>query len=62
MDPCLIYRSFVYRSYYVIVGSIMSIQWGSEIMTSLEFKWSERGWVTNGPDFEWDLKSASPTI
>ena len=32
-------------------------QWGSEIQTRLDFKWVERGWVENGPDFEWDLKS-----
>ena len=25
-------------------------------------KWSKRGWVALGPDFEWDLKSESPTI
>ena len=34
------------------------IQWGSEILTSLDFEWSKRGWVAaNGLDFEWDLKS-----
>ena len=38
------------------------IQWGFEIWTSLDFKWSKRGWIVNGPDFEWDLKSRSPTI
>ena len=29
---------------------------------SLDFKWSKRGWVANGLDFEWHLKSGSPTI
>ena len=24
--------------------------------------WKKRGWVTNGPDFEWDLISESPII
>ena len=38
------------------------VQWGSEIWTSLYFKWLKRGWVANGPDFEWDLKSGSLTI
>ena len=37
-------------------------QWGSEIQTSMDFEWSKRGWVANGLDFEWDLKSGSPTI
>ena len=35
---------------------------GSELQTSLDFEWSKRGWVANGPDFEWDLKSESPAI
>ena len=26
------------------------IQWGSEIRTSLDFEWSKRGWVANGPE------------
>ena len=39
-----------------------SIQWGSEIRPSLDFEWSERGWVANGLDFEWHLKSWSLTI
>ena len=38
------------------------IQWGSEIRLSPDFKWSKRGKVANGLDFEWDLKSRSPTI
>ena len=40
----------------------MEIQWGSEIWTSLDLEWSKKGWVADGPDFEWDLKSGSPTI
>ena len=42
--------------------SCFNVQWGSEIRTSLDFEWSKRGWVANGPGFEWDLKSGSPTI
>ena len=38
------------------------IQWGSEIRTSLDFEWSNRGWVAKDPDFEWDLNSGSPII
>ena len=38
------------------------LQWGSEIRPSLDFEWSKTGWVTNGLDFKWDLKSGSPTI
>ena len=38
------------------------VQWGSEIQKSLDFQWSKRGWVLNGLDFKWDLKSGSPTI
>ena len=38
------------------------IQWESELRTSLDFEWSKRGWVVNGPYFEWDLKSISPHI
>ena len=38
------------------------LQWGSEFQTSLDYEWSKRGWVANGYDFEWDLKSGSPTI
>ena len=33
------------------------LQWGSEIQTCLDLKWSKRGWFANGPDLEWDLKS-----
>ena len=33
------------------------IQWGSEIRTILDFEWSKRGWISNGFDFEWDLKA-----
>ena len=39
-----------------------AVQWGSEILTSMDFKWSKRGWVANGMDFERDLKSGCPTI
>ena len=38
------------------------IQCGSEIQTNLDFEWPKRGWVANGPDLEWDLKSKSPII
>ena len=37
------------------------IQSGSEIWASLYFESSKRGWVANGQDFEWNLKSGSPT-
>ena len=46
----------------VMDNSGRGLQWGSEIRTSLEFEWSKRGWVSNVPDFEWDLKSGSSTI
>ena len=46
----------------LITDPVNSIQWGSEICTSLYFEWSKRGWGENGPDFEWNLKSWSPTI
>ena len=39
-----------------------SVQWGSEIQTSLDFEWSKRGWVEKGLDLKWNLKSRSPTI
>ena len=35
---------------------------GSAIQTSLDFQWSQRSWVANGLNFEWNPKSASPTI
>ena len=38
------------------------VQWGSEIRTSKYFEWLKKGWVANGLDFVWDLKSGSPTI
>ena len=41
---------------------VTSVQWGSEIRTRLDFKWSKRGWVANGVNFEWDLKFGSSTI
>ena len=37
----------------------MLILWRSEIRPSLDSKWSKRGWVANGLDFEWNLKSRS---
>ena len=41
--------------------SKIELQWGSEIWTSLDFNSSKRGWVANGPNLEWDLKSQRPT-
>ena len=35
---------------------------GTEIRTSLDFKWSKSGWVAYGPGYKWNLKSGSPTI
>ena len=32
------------------------------MQTSLDFETSKRGWVANGPNFEWDLKTGRPTI
>ena len=49
--PPFEYQTSEYRT------SQSSLQWGSEIWTSLDFEWSKRGWVANGLDFEWDLKS-----
>ena len=46
----------------VMDNSRRGLQWGSEIRTRLDFEWSKRGWVPNGPDFEWDLKSRNSTI
>ena len=40
----------------------LELQWGSEIGTPLDFEWSKRGWFAKGLDFEWDLKSRSPSI
>ena len=37
----------------------LTVQWGSEIQTSLEFNWVKRGWLANGPDFEWDFDWSS---
>ena len=42
-------------------GNLNRIEWGSEIWTSLEFKRLKIGWVVNDLDFEWDMKSGSPT-
>ena len=39
-----------------------AVQWGSEIMTSVDFEWSKKGWVTIRPDFKWDLKSRSQQL
>ena len=36
------------KKWYVAVSLI---QWGSEILTSLDSEWSKRGWVANGLDF-----------
>ena len=36
---------------------IFTVERGSEIWASLKFEWSKRGWVANGPDFEWDLEA-----
>ena len=41
---------------------LRTVQWGSEIRGGLDFEWSKRDWVVNGPDFKWDLKSRSLTI
>ena len=41
---------------------LSDIQCRSEIQTTLDFKWSKKGWVANGQDFEWDWKSGSPTV
>ena len=38
------------------------IQLGSEVQKCPDFEWSKRGWVENGLDFEWDLKSGSLTF
>ena len=32
------------------------IQWGCEIWASLDFEWSKKGRVANGPDSEWNMK------
>ena len=34
-----------------------NVQWGSEIQPRLYFEWLKRGWVANGLDFKWHLKS-----
>ena len=38
------------------------ILWGFQILTNLDSKWSKRGWVGYGLDFDRDLKYGSPTI
>ena len=45
-------------NFYYTVG--IQKQCGSEIHTP-DFEWSKRGWVANGPEFEWDLKSGAHT-
>ena len=47
-----------------VADGIMTIwiEWGSEIWSSLDFELSKTGWVANGLDFKWDLKSGSQTI
>ena len=49
-------------SHEMAKGKHIHVQWGFEIWTSLDFEWSKRVLVANGPDFEWDLKPRSPTI
>ena len=34
----------------------------TEIRISLDFECAQKGWVANGPNFEWYLQSGSPTI
>ena len=36
--------------------------YSGDLKSDLDFEWSKRGWVTNGLDFEWHLKSGSTTI
>ena len=38
--------------YATLNSRISTVQWGSEIRTSLDFEWSKRGWVATGLDFE----------
>ena len=54
----------LFLSFYrdIFIDIFLYLQWGSEIRTSLDFECSKRGWVSNGPDFEWDLISGSPDI
>ena len=43
-------------------NDIKNIEWGFEIPTILDFEWLKRGWVSNCPDLEKDLKFRSPTL
>ena len=44
------------------ITNMFKVQWVSEILPSLGFKWPKRGWVANDVDFKWDLKSGSAII
>ena len=59
-------RSFLcckYKKLQISRDNLIKYQFGgSDIQTSLDFEWSKRGWVANGLDFVWDLKSGSPTL
>ena len=44
-----------YADYLEKVKALNLLQWGSEIRTSLDFKWSKIGWVANCWVFKWDL-------
>ena len=46
-------------NFYYTVG--IQKQCRSEIHTP-DFEWSKRGWVANGPELEWDLKSRAHTF
>ena len=41
-------------------GSYYSLQRGSEYRTSKVFKWSKRGWMTNGLVFKFHLNTGQP--
>ena len=56
---CMIYEPAQRK---IATSMMQLVQWGSKIRTSLDFEWSKRGWVLNGLDFEWGLKSESQTI
>ena len=44
---------------YKSVFRISMVQWGSEIQTCPDFKWSKSGWFVNSWVFKWDLKSGN---
>ena len=48
--------------YFAIYNYRVRLQCGFEMQTSLEYYWSNRCWVANGLNFEWDLKFRIPTI